>query len=161
MKKILLALFISCSCWMLAQDVKNITRQVTAINQTANYKIKTVPNSYFVSQNKVTDNGIELKGYYKNNKLRKIEQFIGLSAWNTITQYFFSDEGRLIFVYAKRYQTVDGSTSLKTPKLTAEGRCYYDKGKLVQKLKQGQGIIEEANYLEEAETLKKDLQNYK
>jgi hypothetical protein len=161
MKKILLALFISCCCWMLAQNVKNIAQKVTAINQTTNYKIKTVPNSYFVSQDKVTDNGIELKGCYKDNKIRKIEEFTGLSAWNIITQYFFSEEEDLIFVYVKKFQNLEGNTFLKNPKLIAEERNYYEKGKLVKKLEKGQGRIESIDYVKEAEHLKKDLQNYK
>ncbi len=161
MKKIFLSLAVIGSVLVWGQDVKTITQAVTAINQTVNYKMKIVPNSYFVSQNKVTDNGIELKGYYKNKKIRKIEEFAGLSGWNIITQYFFSEEGDLIFVYVKKFQTLEGSTSLKNPKLIAERRNYYEKGKLVKKLEKGQSRIENIDYVKEAEHLKKDLQNYK
>lgn len=161
MKKIFLSLCVICSTLVFSQDVKNIAQKVTAINQTTNYKIKTVPNSYFVSQNKVTDNGVELKGYYKINRIRKIEEFTGLSAWNIMTQYFFSEEGDLIFVYVKKFHTSEDNAFLKNPKLIAEGRNYYEKGKLVKKLEKEQGRIESIDYVKEAEHLKKDLQNYK
>jgi hypothetical protein len=161
MIKIFLSLCVICSALVFSQDVKNIAQKVTAINQTTNYKIKTIPNSYFVSQNKVMDNGVELKGYYKINRIRKIEEFTGLSAWNIMTQYFFSEEGDLIFVYVKKFQILEGNTSLKNPKLIAEGRNYYEKGKLIKKLEKGQGRIENVDYVKEAEHLKKDLQNYK
>jgi hypothetical protein len=161
MKKIFFSLCVICSALVFSQDFKNIVQKVTAINQTTNYKIKTVPNSYFVSLNKIMDNGIELKGYYKNNRIRTIEEFTGLSAWNIITQYFFSEEEDLIFVYVKKFQTLEGNTFLKNPKLIAEERSYYEKGKLVKKLEKGKGRIESVDYVKEVEHLKKDLQNYK
>ena len=59
------------------QNLEPIKKTVQNINQTKGFKIKTVPYSYFMDQSQVTDNGIELKGFYKNGKLRKMEHFFG------------------------------------------------------------------------------------
>lgn len=61
-----------------------------------------------------------------------MEQFIGLSAWNMITEYFFSEHGKLVFVHSKKYQTVDENGSLKKPQLLSELRCYYENSRLIK-----------------------------
>ena len=114
------------------QNIATIKKTVQSINQTNGFKIKTVPYSYFMDKSDVTDNGIELKGYYKNGTLRKMEHFIGLSAWNMITEYFFSEHGKLVFVHSKKYQTVDENGSLKKPQLLSELRCYYENSRLIK-----------------------------
>ena len=102
---------------LYGQNIEPVKKIVQQINQTKYFKIKTVPYSYFMDQSEVTDNGIELKGFYKNGRLRKMEHFVGLSAWNIVTEYFFSDNGELAFIYSKKYQTLDENGYLKNPKL--------------------------------------------
>lgn len=161
MKKIIPFLFVLFSGFISSQNLKSIKKTVTEINQTKNYKIKIVPYSYFMDKSQVTDNGIELKGFYKDGVLKKIEHFVGLSAWKIITQYFFSKEGKLIFVLAKKYQIVDENGYMKYPKQISESRYYYIDEKLGKVFKIPNNNDEEIDYLKEVQALKKDLKEYK
>jgi hypothetical protein len=114
-----------------------------------------------MDKNEVTDNGIELKGFYEDNLLKKMEHFVGLSAWKIITQYFFSKEEKLIFVLAKKYQIVDENGYMKNPKQIFESRYYYVDEKLSEVLKIPNNDEAAADYLKEAQTLQKDLKEYK
>lgn len=73
MKKLIPFLLIVFSELLFGQNIESVKKTVLNINQTKGFKIKTVPYSFFMDKNQVTDNGIELKGYYKNNKLLKME----------------------------------------------------------------------------------------
>lgn len=161
MKKIIPFLFVLFSGFISSQDLKSIKKTVAEINQTKNYKIKIVPYSYFMDKSQVTDNGIELKGFYKDGVLKKIEHFVGLSACEIITQYFFSKEDKLIFVLAKKYQIVDENGYMKDPKQISESRYYYIDEKLGKVFKTPNNNDEEIDYLKEIQALKKDLKEYK
>lgn len=159
MKKLTSFLLIIIFGFMFGQNVDTVRKIVEQINQTKDFYIKTVPYSYFMDRSQITDNGIELKGFYKNGKLRKMEYFVGLSAWNIVTEYFFSENGKLAFVYSKKYQTLDENGYLKMPKLLSEFRCYYEKDKLIKTL----GKLtndEKTDYLKESKDLINDLKNY-
>ncbi|MDF2832608.1 hypothetical protein [Chryseobacterium indoltheticum] len=113
-----------------------------------------------MDKNQVTDNGIELKGFYKNGALRKMEQFIGLSTWNIVTEFFFSENNQLIFVHSIKYQTIDENGYLKKPQKLSELRCYYENDRLIKSV----GTFnndEKTDYLKESQNLKNDLKNYK
>jgi hypothetical protein len=161
MKKIMFLFFVLISGLILSQDIKSIKKTVAEINITKNYEIKVVPYSYFMDKSMVTDNGIELKGYYKNGQLRKMEHFLGLSAWYISTEYFFDKKDDLIFVYSKKYQTVNENGYLKNPVKLSEARFYFTKGKIINVLQTNDDQDENIDYLKEAETLKKDLKEYK
>ena len=161
MRPFFLTIFIFISGFSFSQDIKSISKTVVDINHIKNYKVKIVPYSYFMDKNQISDNGIELKGFYKDGKLKKIEHFVGLSAWTIITQYFFSEKGKLIFVLTKMYQIVDENGYMKNPKYLSEAKYYY----INEELRQVTGISEHADledgYLEESKTLRKDLEEYK
>lgn len=161
MRPFLLTIFIFISGFSFSQNIKSISKIVAEINHIKNYKIKIVPNSYFTDKNRISDNGIELKGFYKDGKLKKIEHSVGLSAWTIITQYYFSEKGKLIFVLTKKYQIVDKGGYMKSPKFQSESRYYFINEKLIKIT----GISEhpdlEESYLEESKTLRKDLVEYK
>ncbi len=161
MKSRFFLLLILYSGFVLSQDIKPITKAVAEISQIKNYKIKTVPDSYFADQGKTTDNGIELKGFYSNGQLRKMVHSVGLSAWNIVTQYFLTEKGELIFVYSKKYRILDGNGYLKKPEKISEARYYYIRGKLVKKVKVPADQDPETNYLYEAKILEEDLRQYK
>lgn len=94
----LIFLFICFSINLFGQNISKIRKHVSKINVEENYQIKIVDNEYFVDKkNEVTDNGQELIGFYKNNKLKKITHEIGLSNKKIVIQYYF-DEEKLIFV---------------------------------------------------------------
>ena len=160
MKKLILFFVIVFSGIVSGQNIEPIKKTVQNINQTKGFKIKTVPYSYFMDQSQVTDNGIELKGFYKNGKLRKMEHFFGLSAWKIVTEYFFSENGKLAFVHSKKYQTLGENGYLEKPRLLSQLRCYYENNKLVKTV----GIInndEKIDYLKESYRLINDLKSYK
>ncbi|WP_128414296.1 hypothetical protein [Chryseobacterium sp. Leaf394] len=159
MKKLILLSMVIFSGLLFGQNIELVKKIVQQINQTKDFKIITVPYSYFMDQSEVTDNGIKLKGFYKNGKLRKMEHFVGLSAWNIVTEYFFSDNGELAFIYSKKYQTLDENGYLKNPKLLSESRYYYEKDKLIKSVEKSDND-EKTDYLKESENLINHLKNY-
>lgn len=159
MKKLIPFLLIVLSVSISGQNIELVRKAVQKINQTKGFKIKTVPYSYFMDRSEVTDNGIELKGFYKNDVLKKMEHFVGLSAWNIVTEYFFSENHQLVFVHSTKYQTVDENGYLEKPQKLSELRCYYENDKLIRSV----GILndnEKADYLKESKNLINDLKNY-
>ena len=157
-KHFLLLLFLSFT-FGFSQNLDLIKKEVEKINNTKNFKIKTIPNDYFVDvKNKATDNGQELKGYYKNNQLRKITHFVGLSAWNIITEYFYKDN-QLIFVLESKYQFVNENGFLNKPKLLYKNRYYFNNNKLIKKIEEEKS--ENFDFIRLSNELKKDLKNYK
>lgn len=159
MKKIfLLILFLNFS-FGFCQDLNLIKKEVEQINNTKNFKIKTVPNDYFVKVKKeVTDNGQELKGFYEKNQLRKITHFVGLSAWNIVTEYYLKDN-QLIFVLQTKYQSVNENGFLNKPKLLYENRYYFNNNKLIKKIEEKKS--ENFDFIRLSNELKNDLKNYK
>ncbi|MCX8523327.1 hypothetical protein OF897_05270 [Chryseobacterium formosus] len=160
MKKLIPFSLIVFSGLLFGQNIESVKKTVLNINQTKGFKIKTVPYSYFMDKNQVTDNGVELKGYYKNNKLLKMEYWLGLSAWIITTEYFFTENGKLVFVHSKKYQTVDENGYLEKPQLLSELRRYYEKDKLIKSV----GVFnndENTDYLKESQNLISDLKNYR
>ena len=160
MKKLIWFLLIILFGLSSDQNIEPVRKTVQKINQTKGFKIKTVPYSYFMDKSEVTDNGIELKGFYKNGALKKIEHFVGLSAWNIVTECFFSENNQLVFVHSIKYQTIDENGYLKKPQKLSELRCYYENDRLIKSV----GTFnndEKTDYLKESQNLKNDLKNYK
>lgn len=158
MRKLFPFLFIIFSGYIFGQNIKSIRTAVQKINQTKGFDVKTVPYSYFMDKSEVTDNGIELKGFYKNGKLRKMKHFVGLSAWNIITEYFFSENEKLIFVYLKKYQTLGENGYLKKPQLLSELRYYYNGNQLIKIVGKTDGA-EKRDYHKESQKLINSLKN--
>lgn len=159
MKKLIPFLLIVLSGLISGQNIEPVRKAVQKINQTKDFKIKTVPYSYFMDKSEVTDNGIELKGFYKNGALKKIEHFVGLSTWNIVTEYFFSENHQLVFVHLTKYQTLDENGYLEKPQKLSELRCYYENDKLIKYV----GTFntdEKTDYLKESQNLISDLRNY-
>lgn len=159
MKKLIPFLLIVLSGLISGQNIEPVRKTVQKINQTKDFKIKTVPYSYFMDKSEITDNGIELKGFYKNGALKKMEHFVGLSAWNIVTEYFFSENQQLVFVHSTKYQTVDENGYLEKPQKLSELRCYYENDKLIKSV----GTFnpdEKTDYLKESQNLISDLRNY-
>ncbi|WP_315058232.1 hypothetical protein [Chryseobacterium indoltheticum] len=159
MKKLIPFLLIILSGLISGQNIEPVRKTVQKINQTTGFKIKTVPYSYFMDKSEVTDNGIELKGFYKNGELKKIEHFVGLSAWNIVTEYFFSENHQLVFVHSTKYQTVDENGYLEKPQKLSELRYYYENDKLIKSVGSF-NIDEKTDYLKESQNLISDLRNY-
>ena len=142
-----------------SQNLYFIKKEVEQINNTKNLKIKTIPNDYFVDiKNEATDNGQELKGYYDKNQLKKIIHFVGLSAWNIVTEYYYKDN-QLIFVLNSKYQSVSENGFLEKPKLLYRNRYYFKNNKLIKKIEEE--TSETFDFIKLSNELKKDLKNYK
>lgn len=159
MKKFLLLILFLNFIFGFSQNLNLIKKEVEQINNTKKFKIKTVTNDYFVNEKKeATDNGQELKGYYKNNQLRKITHFVGLSVWNIVTEYFYKDN-QLIFVLESKYQYVNENGFLKHPKLLCKNRYYFNNNKLIKKIEKD--TSETFDFIKFSNELKKDLINCK
>ncbi|MFY1046527.1 hypothetical protein [Chryseobacterium sp. GP-SGM7] len=160
MKKLIPFLLIVFSGLLFGQNIESVKKTVQSINQAKGFEIKKVPYSYFMDKSEVSDNGIELKGFYKNGKLRKMEYFVGLSVWNIITEYFFSENGKLVFVHSKKYQTVNENGYLEKPQLLSELRCYYEKNKLIKTVGNIHDIPK-TDYIKDSQKFIHDLKNCK
>ena len=159
MKKHLLILLLLNFTFGFSQNLDLIKKEVEQINNTKYFKIKTIPNDYFVYiKNEASDNGQELKGYYKNNQLKKIIHFVGLSAWNIVTEYYYKDN-QLIFILESKYQLVSENGVLENPKLLYRNRYYFHNNKLIKKL-EGE-TSETFDFIKLSNELKIDLKNYK
>jgi hypothetical protein len=159
MKKHLLILLLLSFIIGFSQNLDLIRKEVEKINNTKNFKIKTIPNDYFVDiKNEATDNGQELKGYYDKNQLKKIIHFVGLSAWNIVTEYYYKDN-QLIFVLNSKYQSVSENGFLEKPKLLYRNRYYFKNNKLIKKIEEE--TSETFDFIKLSNELKKDLKNYK
>ena len=159
MGKLISLLIVIFSQLFSGQNIESSRKTVEKINQTQGFKIRIVPNSYYSDKNIVTDNGIELKGYYKNNKLLKMEYWVGLSAWKIITEYFFSDNAELVFVHSKKYQIVGENGYLKKPQLLSERRYYYEDDKVIKTIGVNDND-EKIDFLQESENLMNDLKHF-
>ncbi|HWD88577.1 MAG TPA: hypothetical protein VG367_10655 [Mucilaginibacter sp.] len=152
-----------------SNEVMVIRAQVQAINNVKGYKIKTLTNDYFVNEkNEVTDNGQELKGYYKDGKLKKLSYYAGLSNCVKTYEYYLDDAGRLIFVFEKEkdFPGLKDGTGLDYSKLVPafEGRYYFDQGKLIKIKIHGKERSADENktaFQEFLEDFKKDLKTQK
>ena len=159
MKKHLLFLLLLNFTIGFSQNLDLIKKEVEQINNTKNFKIKTILSDYFVKvKNEATDNGQELKGYYKNNQLKKISHFVGLSAWNIVTEYYYKDN-QLIFILESKYQLVSENGFLEKPKLLYKNRYYFHNNELIKKLEEV--TSENFDFIKLSNELKIDLKNYK
>lgn len=130
-------------------DVLQIREVFRQINEFKNYRIVTIDDSEAFLGN-VTDNGGSLTGYYKEDTLKKIVEWVGLSNRVIQNEYYF-DNGKLVFVYAVERQYSLKSTSLESDftKLnkTFEGRYYFNNNKLFKTVLHGKVTEETQDFL--------------
>jgi hypothetical protein len=110
-----------------------IKKTYEQINSYKNYKTVTIDNTEdFLGHN--TDNGGTLTGFYKDDSLKKIVEWVGLS--NRVVQNeYYLDNNKLIFVYSteSKYRFNDSTQSFDYSKLdnVFKGRYYFDNNKLL------------------------------
>jgi hypothetical protein len=132
-------LFISFSSFAQSKDslIRMIKTNFQTINADTSLKEITLQDDEFLEEG--TDGGAELTGFYKNNSLVKIVEWIGLSTGNRTREYYFKD-GSLFFAYEQFDAFVldkkgEGLDHGKT-KTVFEGRYYFNSKKLIeQKIK--------------------------
>jgi len=123
----------------VTDKIASIRKTVEAINNTNGYNVKILDNDYFAKEDEVSDNGQELRGYYKNGQLKKIVYSLGLSNCLRPFEYYFSDTG-LVFVFEKeadypeKRRRAGAANGLDYSKLVPvfEGRYYIEKDKIIQ-----------------------------
>lgn len=158
MKKYILFTILLISTMLSAQDLKLIKKTVSEINKEKVYSVIEIPNDYFVyEKNEVLDNGQSLTAYYKNNKLKKIVHFAGISYQNITTEYYFN-KNNLLFVLEKKYQTQGKDASLYKPKLISENRYYFDNDVIIKTIGEPQ---ENQKFIKDVETFLNDLKKFK
>ncbi len=141
--------------------ISAVRKAVQAINADSGYQIRTRDNEYFSDEkNEETDNGQELKGYYKNGHLVKMVYSLGLSVCMKTYEYYFLNN-ELIFVFEKEDDYPPKGDGLDHSRLVNafEARYYLDKGKVFEtKLKGTQRLDEGKNFfLQKMKTLIADL----
>jgi hypothetical protein len=158
MKNYILFTILFLSILTSAQDLKFIKNTVSEINREKVYSVIEIPNDYFVNEkNEVLDNGQSLTAYYKNNKLKKMVHFAGISYQNVTIEYYFN-KNNLIFVLEKKYQTQGKNEYLKNPKLISENRYYFENNTIIKTIGEES---KDQNFIKNVESFLKDLKKFK
>jgi hypothetical protein len=117
--------------------VAEIKAQFYAINADRELQTDTFENEEFLEQG--TDGGGMLTIWYKNDSIRKIVEWVGLSYGNITTEYYFCSD-QLIFVYEKVATFVEnkeGGRDLTITKTAFEGRYYIRGNTIIKKTTTG------------------------
>ncbi|WP_428743410.1 hypothetical protein [Tenacibaculum sp.] len=107
-----------------------------------------------------TDGGGQLTGYFENNNLVKITEWIGTSHGSITTESYFENNGYSFFAYQKENkfknifdksgEWIGLDTSEEQTKF--EGRYYFHKNKLIKQLLKGKRVFnlnfERAKFIE-------------
>jgi hypothetical protein len=139
--------------------IKSIRKEFKAINDDGSLKKVVLENEEFMEQ--MTDRGGSLTGYYKEDKIAKIVEWIGISNGIYITEYYFKDE-QLMFVYkafkAVVYDAKKNDVDLDQTGVKFEGRYYFSNKLLIDNALTGTNPFkgDPANFPTEAD---KDLQS--
>lgn len=72
-----------------------------------------------------------LKGYFKDEKIHKIEEIQSLS-YGRLTRLFFFDNGELIYVYEKEEHYPEKGKSVKKTVKAYEAKYYYNRKKVLE-----------------------------
>jgi hypothetical protein len=121
------------------EKIYHIQEVFTAINKMSNLKTIKLENEEFLEN--MTDGGGELTGYFKNDTLVKMNEWVGLSYGTIEIEYYF-EKGDLIFSYVKeKYFPLTDSTVDRTKLiLKFEGRYYYENNEIIAQKNSGSGI---------------------
>jgi len=121
-----------------ADIIKSIKKEFKDINEDNSYKKVILENEEFMEH--MTDRGGSLTGYYKDGKLCKIVEWIGISNGIHITEYYFKEE-QLIFVYHAFKEVVydmkKGEFDYEQTGVKFEGRYYFNDKTLIEAITTG------------------------
>lgn len=119
--------------------IKSIQEKTQVIDLENNYETKVLNNEKFLDH--MTDGGGQLTGYFKDGKIAKIVERLGLSYGVITYVYYFSNE-ELILVKEKEEDFTDientGTLDYTKVELAFEGNYYFNNGKLVDSQTKGQ-----------------------
>lgn len=99
----------------------------------------------------VPDNGEEITGYFRRDTLAKVVDWVGLS--HCIKTYeFYIYNGKPVFVFVNQadynYNTKTGAMDYAHKTDVFEGRYYFNKGIIIQKIEKGNYIPQKGEILE-------------
>jgi hypothetical protein len=128
-----------------ADKILDIRKTFQKINNDTSLKKRTIDDAEeFLGH--ATDGGGELIGYFHKDSICKIFATVGLS-YGTISDGYYFRNGQLIFVYEveKDFPETDNLGGLDFNKLDLvfEGRYYFDKDKIIDKITKGKRRFED------------------
>jgi hypothetical protein len=131
-------------------QIKAIRQTFQQINSDPNLKKVVLNSEAFMEQ--ATDGGGELTGFYKDGKLVKIVEWIGLSDGNRVVEFYFRDN-TLIFVYGQFkawvYDAKRDEFDHSKTRTIFEGRYYFNQQKIIERKLSGRmHADDEAFYME-------------
>ncbi len=142
MKTYIVSIFFLWSYILSAQtdkSVASIRKTIIEINKDTTYALKTLENEQFL--NNMTDGGGKLTGYFKDGRLIKVVEQIGLYSCKMTSEYYLKDN-LLIFAYllGEDYIYIDSISKFNYSDLKKvyEGRYYFKNGKLIDKKTNGE-----------------------
>jgi hypothetical protein len=141
----------------LDKNIQHIRNVFTQINSQTNLQQIIIENEELIDE--VPDGGISLTGFFKNKKILKIEQWVGLSYGIHQIEFYF-DNDSLIFVYVKEqhFRPSDDSIDHSKIDLKFEGRYYFKNDTLIHQTTKGIGFWSESN--DGVSSLLPDSKNY-
>lgn len=140
--------------------LEEIKRKFQQINTASDYHLVKLEDAVQIIGH-ATDGGATLTGYFKNDTLKKIVEWVGLS--NRIVQNeYYLDKGDLVFVYSteKQYAYNDSLQTLDYAVLVPsfQGRYYFKGSKLIDSLLSPKRLTQSAT--EDAATYLKRTKDY-
>ncbi len=149
------------ACSQAEDKVRLIRFAVERINGDTSYLKKTLENEQFLEH--MTDGGGALTGYFKNGKLVKLVERVGLSSCISIYEYYF-ENGQLIFVYRLEkvfpYDNESGLFDYTKQEVSMECRFYLVNGKLIRSKFSGEPRCGNQPSVADLERLLKDGKKY-
>lgn len=131
-------------CQTKTELINTIREDFRAINSDRSLTKETLDNDDFMEH--VTDGGGSITGYFKNDSIVKIVEWIGLSYGNGTREFYFK-KARLFFVYEKFQSFVVNDTTGEMDhdavKTSFEGRYYFNKDKLIEQKTTGKRVFED------------------
>lgn len=133
------------------EDIKEIRKNFQWVNSQKDFKKAELNNQDFLDH--PSDNGATMTGYFKNGKLYKIVEVIGISHALYRTEYYFwSNELFFVFRTEREYKSIMDENGLfvkldytKTD-LKYQDRQYFKNGKRIRRIEKGELISSKENY---------------
>lgn len=173
MRLFIIIFLLSTSTNLLSQSKKeaidSIKNHFDRINQQTDFTIVELNNEDYLEQ--IPDNGGWLRGFYKNDTLCKIVEWLGLSYASMNTEYYLWNN-ELIFVYDMEinfHQKMDSSNGFigfdySKSDVKYKSQHYFLNGKEISKQEEGNRLIKLSSpkdFISKAETYKTILENKK
>jgi len=116
--------------------IRNIRAVFQRINSDSTLRAVDLDFEAFIeAAGEAPDNGGEIRGYFRNDTIYKLVMGIGLSFGPKEYEYYY-ERGQVVFVYEKdsHFAVKDGGLDHDHLVLGFEGRFYFNKGRLIEKI---------------------------